>query len=110
VYGLAIGVQLGILDAAEYWPVTKKGFDALLDMRQTSGRLGYMQAVGYDANGYPGEAAVQNTANAFGYGLFIHAAAAIMRMCSDYETPELSVPPDGQYGAAKVPEYRGVKD
>jgi len=74
------------------------------------GRLGYMQDVGFNARLYTGENAGRDMTNAFGYGLFIHAASAVMRMCHDYEPPELRPPPDGQYGVMKVPEYLGVRN
>ncbi len=126
VYGMAIGVQLGVLAADEYMPVVENGFNALLDMcvqtaythnnvQIPAGRLGYMQDVGYDAGGYVGEEgqysggnasnAAKHATNAFGYGLFIHAATAVMRMCADYDAPWLAVPGDVQHGVAKTPAY-----
>ncbi|MCL2848201.1 MAG: glycoside hydrolase family 88 protein [Firmicutes bacterium] len=125
IYGIAIGIQLGILDPVVYMPVIEKGLAQLLGMRhmeavdtpQTrsifwggipAGRMGYMQSVGFHAYSYLSEAHVRYRSSAFGYGLFIHALAAVLRMTYDYNPVWFRVPPDSQMGVWVAPEYRGV--
>lgn len=50
VYGMAIGVRLGILDSDTYMPVIKKGWLALANTAlQDSGRLGWAQGVAHES-------------------------------------------------------------
>jgi len=51
-FGIAWGVNNGILDKAMYQPVAQKGWDCLVSHVDASGKLGYVQAVG----GAPGPA------------------------------------------------------
>jgi len=125
IYGIAIGIQLGILDPVLYMPVIEKGLAQLLGMRHTEtvvtpqtqsifwggipqGRMGYMQSVGFHAYSYFDEAHVRYRSSAFGYGLFIHALAAVLRMTHDYNQVWFRVPPDSQKGVWVSPEYLGV--
>ncbi|EGU57960.1 glycosyl hydrolase family 88 [Vibrio nigripulchritudo ATCC 27043] len=49
VYGMAIGVRLGLLDADTYMPVIEKGWLALANTAlQDSGRLGWAQGVAHE--------------------------------------------------------------
>jgi unsaturated rhamnogalacturonyl hydrolase len=47
VYGLAWGVNAGVLDRATYGPAVSKGWAALSRAVQPDGRLGWVQQVGY---------------------------------------------------------------
>ena len=97
LYGFAIGVQYGILDKAEYLPVALKAYNALTTTCQLSpGRIGYMQLGSDSPDNYRNEAFTKTRSNRFGYGLFLLAASALMRMCSDYQPPLLTVPLDFQ--------------
>ncbi len=104
LYGYAIGIQLGILDAEEYLPVAIKAYNALTGFCQEEpGRIGYMQPEGEDPCNY-NENTCRDSMNQFGTGLFLMASAALMRMCEDYEAPGLQVPIDSQESFTNVPE------
>jgi rhamnogalacturonyl hydrolase YesR len=104
MYGIIIGIQLGILDYNEYFPVVSAAYDALtgMCMLEPFGRIGYMQDVGYQPENYVSTAYTQPRSNAFGYGLFLIGASALMRMCKDYSAPALRVPNDPQSSLVKI--------
>ena len=81
LYGLAVGLELGILDYDTYYPVAKKAYEGLSAYAvKPSGKLGYCQPVGES----PASATTEDT-NLFGIGLFLMGAAKLMTLCEDYD-------------------------
>ena len=74
-YGLAWGVQAGLLDRARYEPAAKRGWAALLRAVQPDGRLGYVQMIG----DRPDAVAAGDT-QFYGVGGFLLAATAMADM------------------------------
>jgi len=74
-YGLAWGVQAGLLDRAAYEPAAKRGWTALLHAIQPDGRLGYVQMI----SDRPDHVAAGDT-QFYGVGGFLLAATAIADM------------------------------
>ena len=88
LYGLATGIELGILDYDEYYPVAKKAYEGMSEYAvKPNGMLGYCQPVGES----PASATTEHT-NLFGIGLFMMGAAKLMTLCEDYnrELPTIS--------------------
>ncbi len=97
LYGYAVGVQLGLLDAAEYLPVVLQAYDALTGVCMVEpGKIGYMEKEAADPTNYVSEEYSKELMNSFGTGLFLMGASALMRMCQDYEAAYLEVPLDSQ--------------
>ena len=74
-YGLAWGINNGLLDSAQYEPVVMKGWDALVSHITKDGMLGYVQPVGAD----PGEAWPDKT-EVYGTGAFLAAGSEVWRL------------------------------
>jgi rhamnogalacturonyl hydrolase YesR len=74
VYGLAWGVQHGLLDAAEYRPAIDKGWAALTRAVAKDGRLGWVQQV----SDRPDKVAETDT-QFYGVGAFLLAASAVAK-------------------------------
>lgn len=97
LYGYVMGVQLGILDKDTYFPVAQKAYDALTGVCMIEeGKIGYMENEAAEPDRYVSEEHTRPLMNSFGTGLFLMGASALMRMCEDYEVPELQVPLDTQ--------------
>lgn len=100
LYGFVTGVELGILDAEEYLPVALDAYDALtgfcMEDTGVDGKIGYMQAVAGSPENYGSAETSRNSTTDYGVGLFLLGASALMRMCDDYEVPNLEVPLDLQ--------------
>jgi rhamnogalacturonyl hydrolase YesR len=75
VYGLAWGINNGILNASTYEPATRKGWQALCDRQKENGRLINVQPVG----GFPVAFDPENT-EIFTVGGFISAGSEIWKM------------------------------
>ena len=74
-YGMAWGVNAGLLDRAEFEPVARRGWDALLRAIQPDGRLGWVQQV----SDRPENVQASDT-QFYGVGAFLLAATAISEM------------------------------
>lgn len=74
VYGLAWGINNGLLDRSEYEPVVMKGWDALVSHITDDGMLGYVQPVGAQ----PGEAWPDRT-EVYGTGAFLAAGSEVWK-------------------------------
>jgi rhamnogalacturonyl hydrolase YesR len=74
-FGIAWGVNHGILDKAMYQPIAQKGWDGLVSHVAANGQLGYVQAVG----GGPGPASANSTAP-YATGGFLLAGSEIAKM------------------------------
>jgi rhamnogalacturonyl hydrolase YesR len=71
-YGFAWGIKAGILDAADYEPVVRKGWDALTASVHPDGKLGYVQPV----SDRP-DAVTYDDTQLYGVGAFLLAATAV---------------------------------
>ena len=103
MYAFCVGIELGILDYDTYFPIVKKAYQGLLNncmLKDSSGnltgQLGYMQTVGYQPQNYNSESYSKEITNEFGMGLFLMGASSLMRICKDYESPEIVMPRDPQ--------------
>lgn len=74
-YGLAWGINHGLLSRAEYEPVVRKGWAALQKAVQPDGRLGWVQQVG----DRPDKVSASDT-QYFGVGAFLLAATAVAEL------------------------------
>ena len=77
VYGLAWGINEGILDGATYAPATLKGWTAIQECVTDDGMLGYVQPVG----AAPGDS-FPNYTEVYGTGAFLAAGSEILRFLS----------------------------
>lgn len=96
MYGYAVGIRLGLLDFDEYFPVLLKAYEGVKKHALSSeGRLLYVQP-GSDSPqryaNYENEEKRKNATSQFAVGTYVMALAEIMRLCSDYVQPEISVP------------------
>lgn len=75
VFGLARGVNMGILDRATYEPVIMKGWSGLTSCVRDDGLLGYVQGVGAG----PGESFADYT-ELYGVGGFLAAGTEVYKL------------------------------
>lgn len=75
IYGLAWGINNGILDQASHAPVVKKGWNALVEHVTKEGMLGYVQPIGAE----PGKAWIDKT-EVYGTGAFLSAGSEVYKM------------------------------
>ena len=75
VYGLAWGVNHGILDAATYQDAINRGWDAMTRAVHTDGKLGWVQRIGYA----PDQVAADDT-QFYGVGAFLLAGGQVHDM------------------------------
>lgn len=75
-YGLAWGINNGLLPKNEYLPVVHKAWDALVHCVQPSGMLGFVQPIGNKAKA---EIKASDT-EVYGVGGFLLAGAELMKM------------------------------
>ena len=73
-YGLAWGVNNGVLDADEYGPVVRKGWKALLSGVQDDGMLGWVQPIGAAP-----DSVFESDTQLYGVGAFLLTAAQMMQ-------------------------------
>jgi unsaturated rhamnogalacturonyl hydrolase len=74
IYGLAWGVNNGLLDRATYWPVITRGWTGLMTRIKPDGYVGYVQPVG-SAPAPLGPESVQD----YGTGAFLLAGSELLR-------------------------------
>ena len=96
IYGYCVGLELGILDPSVYFPVVSKAYDCVVTDCVKDDKLGYMQTTGYQPQNYRSEEYSKDLTHEFGMGLFLLASSGMMRICSDYAAPEVSLPADPQ--------------
>lgn len=77
IYGLAWGINQGILDKNKFGPAVEKGWKALVDHVSPEGMLGYVQPIG----AAPGKAWPDKT-EVYGTGAFLSAGSEIYKMVS----------------------------
>ncbi|HEY4020126.1 MAG TPA: glycoside hydrolase family 88 protein [Pseudonocardiaceae bacterium] len=79
-YGLAWGIDNGILDPATYTPVVLSGWQALVKTSvQSSGLLGYVQGPGSGPS--DGQPVTASSTQSYGVGAFLLAGSELLRMC-----------------------------
>jgi beta-glucosidase len=71
-YGLAWGVNHGILDRATYLPAVERAWRGLVWAVQPSGKLGWVQQIGYDPRSVSSDDSME-----YGAGAFLLAASEI---------------------------------
>jgi unsaturated rhamnogalacturonyl hydrolase len=74
-FALAWGINNGLLDATKYKPSVKKAWSALAACQQESGKVGWVQNIGFD----PKPADVDSWQN-FGSGAFIMAGSEVIKL------------------------------
>ena len=74
-YGLAWGINAGVLDRARFEPAARKGWDALLRAVQADGKLGYVQQV----SDRPEQVLAGDT-QYYGVGAFLLAASEVAKL------------------------------
>lgn len=78
-YGIAWGVNKGVLDAATYRPVAQKGWDGIVRVAlQPSGRLGYVQGAGQQPSDH--QPLSKDATTSFGVGAFLLAAEQVAKL------------------------------
>ena len=75
IFGLAWGINQGILDKATYAPAVKKGWNALVGHVTDDGMLGYVQPIG----AAPGKAWPDKT-EVYGTGAFLSAGSEVYKL------------------------------
>ena len=75
-FGLAWGINNGVLDRATYEPMTLKAWQALTECVTEDGMLGYVQPVG----AAPGDSFADKT-EVYGIGAFLAAGSEVYKMC-----------------------------
>jgi len=81
IYGLAWGINNGILERKEYEPAIIKGWNAMVSYVSDEGYLGYVQAIG----AAPGEAWKDKT-EVYGSGAFLSAGSEICKLFKSQKT------------------------
>ena len=81
-YGLAWGINHGVLDAATYLPAVKRAWEGLKWALHPDGRLGWVQQIGYDPRSVGPDDTVE-----YGSGAFLLAASEILRLAGLPERP-----------------------
>lgn len=76
-YGLAWGINKGILDKDDYEPSVRKGWNSLVSHITEDGMLGYVQPIG----AAPGKAWADKT-EVYGTGAFLSAGAEVYKLYS----------------------------
>jgi rhamnogalacturonyl hydrolase YesR len=74
-FGIAWGINNGVLDRATFLPTVMKGWAALVSAVSAQGRLGWVQAVG----AMPGPATMDNT-NDYATGALLLAGAEVLKL------------------------------
>ncbi len=77
VYGLAWGVNNGILDAKKYRPAVEKGWQGLTGHLAADGMLCWVQAIGSDPKGVK-----ESDTEVYGVGAFLLAGSEVFKMCA----------------------------
>ena len=77
IFGLAYGINKGILDHETYEPAVRKGWKAMTDCITEEGMLGYVQPIG----AAPGKAWPDKT-EVYGTGAFLSAGSEVFKLYS----------------------------
>lgn len=91
LYGMCVGIDLGLLDADTYVPVVQKAYDTITtECIQESGLVGYCQPPAGSPSSYTTEEKLKNNTVSYGVGLTLMGLSRFMRLCSDYQAPTLT--------------------
>ena len=77
-YGLAWGINRGLLDAATYRPAVERAWQGLHRAVKPSGQLGWVQQIGYDPRSVGPDDTVE-----YGSGAFLLAASEVLTMADE---------------------------
>lgn len=75
VYALAYGLNEGLLDKKSFMPVIEKGWKALINAVEPSGKLGYVQPIGADPR-----KVTRDMTEVYGVGAFLLSGCQIYKM------------------------------
>jgi unsaturated rhamnogalacturonyl hydrolase len=78
VYGLAWGLNNGLLDSATYQTAVREGWRGLNWALQPSGKLGWVQQIGYDPRSVTADDSME-----YGTGAFLLAGSEILKLASE---------------------------
>lgn len=78
VFGLAWGVNRGLLDAAQYEPIIRKGWRALVGCVTPEGKLEHVQPIGADPKKFD-----PTHSDVYGVGAFLLAGSEVYRLALD---------------------------
>jgi len=85
-YGLAWGINAGVLDSATYLPAVTKAWNGMVATAvHTNGFLGYVQGVGSQPSS--SQPTTYNSTADFGVGLFLQAGYQVAKLASASGTP-----------------------
>ena len=102
-YGLAWGINQGILDPATYWPLAAKSWQALVAKVHPDGKLGYVQPIG----GAPDKVTADST-EVYGTGAFLLAAREIYHYLKAHPDQAAAVPASTNLSAETLRKLRDV--
>lgn len=74
-YGLAYGINAGLLDKGHYLPIVAKGWKAMTDATDADGRLGYVQPVGAEP-----KSVTRDMTAVYGPGAMLSAGCEVYRL------------------------------
>jgi rhamnogalacturonyl hydrolase YesR len=83
-FGLAWGVNSGLLDADTFLPAVRKGWAGLIWAQQPDGRIGWVQQIGYDPRSVTAEDSME-----YGTGAFLLAGSEMLRLEAQSSSEEL---------------------
>lgn len=93
LYGMCLGLELGLLDFDEYAPVVSKAYDTIAgECIRQDGFVGYCQPPAGSPSSYTTEAEVATNTVSYGVGLTMMGLSRFMRICKDYQAPTLNTP------------------
>jgi rhamnogalacturonyl hydrolase YesR len=78
VYGLAWGLNNGVLDSATYRTAVREGWRGLNWALQPSGKLGWVQQIGYDPRSVTADDSME-----YGTGAFLLAGSEMLKLASE---------------------------
>lgn len=82
IYALTWGIGKGLLPREKYLPVVLRGWNALIDAVEDSGKLGWVQQAGDRAGQLKRE-----DSETYGVGAFLLAGSEIARLCTAEQSP-----------------------
>ncbi|MCP4900569.1 MAG: glycoside hydrolase family 88 protein [bacterium] len=83
-FGLAWGVNNGLLDRDLALPAVHKGWQGLNWALQSSGKLGWVQQIGYDPRSVTADDNME-----YGTGAFLLAGGEMLRLADQFDSPSL---------------------
>ena len=77
-FGLAWGVNAGLLDPDTFLPAVRRGWEGLVWAQQADGRIGWVQQIGYDPRSVTADDSM-----AYGTGAFLLAGSEMLKLASE---------------------------